>query len=96
MNDQELRDQCRKEAEAKYPPHLAPDEIIGDHFMLVRVAVANTLFDERTKSLRLVEAGQALRDYIVSSKLPQDERIEMAQQWDSAEFPYTQTKHPTE
>jgi len=30
-----------------YPPHLAPDEIIGDHFMLVRLAVAKALYKER-------------------------------------------------
>lgn len=64
MNEQELREQCKREAEAKYPPHLAPDEIIGDHFMLVRAAVANTLHDERTKALRLVEAGNALADRV--------------------------------
>lgn len=40
MNEQELREQCKREAEAKYPPHLAPDEIIGDHFMLGKTCKA--------------------------------------------------------
>ncbi len=52
----ELALQCKNEADEMYPPHLAPDEVIGDHFMLVRYAVANALYNDRQKTREVVQA----------------------------------------
>ena len=62
----ELALQCKNEADEMYPPHLAPDEVIGDHFMLVRYAVANALYNDRQKTRevvqRLVDALDEMKD----------------------------------
>jgi len=59
----ELAIQCKKDADEMYPPHLAPDEIIGDHFMLVRLAVAKALYKERKDLSKM----RAERDELVGA-----------------------------
>ncbi len=63
MNDQELREQCRKEAEAKYPaPPYEPmpeglDEIFAPDVRYTKqFAYAEALFAERKSNRELVQA----------------------------------------
>lgn len=56
LNDQELREQCRKEAEAKYPaegmPHFDGEVSYGPSW---RQAYAEALFTERKSNRELVQ-----------------------------------------
>lgn len=108
MTEQELREQCKREAESKYPCDMFHATTMGP----IRTgpqesamkAHAEALFQERTKALRLVEAGQYMSAYLdalnegwAADGESQDQGLDkMIESWDEAAMPYTQTKHPTE